>query len=210
MTEINQVDSLASAIAKVYVDHEKELDEMLKNNLKLLKEEHTRRDIQQLEEEVAYYTDQAEKAKEKLAILKESLKRPASDHYDELITTINFQTPECILVYAFDLLNELLGNDEEVRMFIAQECCPQLSERIVRIISNNPSKMLLCLEEIYTICSEQGTFKTRDKNKSSSINGTKYSIIFKVIPEDDDIQHLTLHIYSETSSLIEPSNISKD
>ncbi|CAF4181932.1 unnamed protein product, partial [Rotaria sordida] len=31
-----------------------------------------------------------------------------------------------------------------------------------------------------------------------------------VIPEDDDIQHLTLHTYSETSSLIEPSNISKD
>ncbi|CAF4030339.1 unnamed protein product, partial [Rotaria sordida] len=43
MTEINQVDSLASAIAKVYVDHEKESDEMLKNNLKLFKEEHTRR-----------------------------------------------------------------------------------------------------------------------------------------------------------------------
>ncbi|CAF3958821.1 unnamed protein product [Rotaria sordida] len=127
MTEINQVDSLASAIAKVYVDHEKELDEMLKNNLKLLKEEHTRRDIQQLEEEVAYYTDQAEKAKEKLAILKESLKRPASDHYDELITTINFQTPECILVYAFDLLNELLGNDEEVRMFIGQIYLPTIN-----------------------------------------------------------------------------------
>ncbi|CAF4224281.1 unnamed protein product, partial [Rotaria sordida] len=83
--------------------------------------------IQQLEEEVAYYTDQAEKAKEKLAILKESLKRPASDHYDELITTINFQTPECILVYACYLLNELLGNDEEVRMFIGQIYLPTIN-----------------------------------------------------------------------------------
>ncbi|CAF3406716.1 unnamed protein product [Rotaria sp. Silwood2] len=33
---------------------------------------------------------------------------------------------------------------------------------------------------------------------------------YLIIPEDDDIQHSTLHTYSETSSLIEPSSISKD
>ncbi|CAF3435413.1 unnamed protein product [Rotaria socialis] len=101
--------------------------------------------------------------------------------YDDLITRIDCQTPECILVCPFDLLGELLGNDEEVRILIdqtylpsigtqaqrmrneydllllqpAQECCPQSSERVITIICKNPTKMLSCLEEIYTICSQQ-------------------------------------------------------
>jgi hypothetical protein len=108
--------------------------------------------------------------------------------YDELITRIDCQTPECILVCPFDLLNELLGNDEEVRILIdqtylpsigtqaqrmridydlillqpAQECCPQSSERVIRIICNDRTKMLLCLEEIYTICSQQGNIRMRE------------------------------------------------
>jgi hypothetical protein len=107
--------------------------------------------------------------------------------YDELITRIDYQTPECILVCPFDLLSELLGNDEEVRILIdqtylpsigtqaqrmridydlillqpAQECCPQSSERVIRIICNDPTKLLLCLEEVYTICSQQGNSKMR-------------------------------------------------
>jgi hypothetical protein len=106
--------------------------------------------------------------------------------YDELITRIDCQTPECILVCPFDLLNELLENDDEVRILIdqtylpligtqaqrmrmdydlvllqpAQECCPQSSERVIRIICNDRTKMLTCLEEIYTICSQQGKTQT--------------------------------------------------
>jgi hypothetical protein len=38
--------------------------------------------------------------------------------HDELITRIDYQTLECILVGPFDLLSELLGNDEEVRLHI--------------------------------------------------------------------------------------------
>ena len=105
--------------------------------------------------------------------------------YDDLITRIDCQTSDCILVCPFDLLSELLGNAEEVRILIdqtylpsigaqaqrmridynlillqpAQECCPQSSERVIRIICNDPSKMLSCLEEIYTICSQQGSIK---------------------------------------------------
>ncbi|CAF0940935.1 unnamed protein product [Adineta ricciae] len=101
--------------------------------------------------------------------------------YDDLITRIDCQTPECILVCPFDLLSELLGNDEEVRILIdqtylpsigmqaqrmrmdydllilqpAQECCPQSSERVIRICCKDPTKMMLCLEEIYTICCQQ-------------------------------------------------------
>ncbi|CAF0844688.1 unnamed protein product [Adineta steineri] len=101
--------------------------------------------------------------------------------YDDLITRIDCQTDECILICPFDLLSELLGNDEEVRILIdqtylpsigtqaqrmrndydlivlqpAQECCPQSSERVIRIICHDSTKMLLCLEEIYTICSQQ-------------------------------------------------------
>ncbi|CAF0881326.1 unnamed protein product [Rotaria sp. Silwood1] len=101
--------------------------------------------------------------------------------YDDLITRIDCQTPECILVCPFDLLSDLLGNDEEVRILIdqtylpsigiqaqrmridyglvllqpAQECCPQSSERVIRIICKDSTKMLSCLEEIYTICSQQ-------------------------------------------------------
>jgi hypothetical protein len=108
--------------------------------------------------------------------------------YDELITRIDCQTPECILVCPFDLLNELLENDDEVRILIdqtylpligtqaqrmrmdydlillqpAQECCPQSSERVIRIICNDRTKMLLCLEEIYTICSQQSKNLTVD------------------------------------------------
>ncbi|CAF2940573.1 unnamed protein product [Rotaria sp. Silwood2] len=37
----------------------------------------------------------------------------------------------------------------------AQECCPQSSERVIRIICNDPRKMVSCLEEIYTICCQQ-------------------------------------------------------
>ncbi len=107
--------------------------------------------------------------------------------YDELITRIDCQTPECILVCPFDLLSELLGNDEEVRVLIdqtylpsigtqaqrmridydlsllqpAQECCPQSSERVIRIISNDRTKLLLCLEEVYTICNQQGNITMR-------------------------------------------------
>ncbi|CAF3651205.1 unnamed protein product [Rotaria sordida] len=101
--------------------------------------------------------------------------------YDDLITRIDCQTSECILVCPFDLLSDLLGNDEEVRILIdqtylpsigtqaqriridyslillqpAQECCPQSSERVIRIICKDSTKMLSCLEEIYTICSQQ-------------------------------------------------------
>jgi hypothetical protein len=38
--------------------------------------------------------------------------------YDELIKRIDCQTPECILVCPFDLLNALLENDDEVRILI--------------------------------------------------------------------------------------------
>ncbi|UJR35064.1 hypothetical protein I4U23_027840 [Adineta vaga] len=101
--------------------------------------------------------------------------------YNDLITRIDCQTAECILVCPFDLLSELLGNDEEVRILIdqtylpsigmqaqrmrmdydllllqpAQECCPQSSERVVRIICKDAVKLMLCLEEIYTICCQQ-------------------------------------------------------
>jgi hypothetical protein len=122
--------------------------------------------------------------------------------YDELITRIDCQTPECILVCPFDLLNELLGNDEEVRILIdqtylpsigtqaqrmrmdydlillqpAQECCPQSSERVIRIICNDRTKMLLCLEEIYTICSQQGKIRMR------LLNDVELLFFFSVAP----------------------------
>lgn len=102
--------------------------------------------------------------------------------YDDLITRIDCQTPECILICPFDLLSDLLGYDEEVRILIDQtylpsigaqaqrmrmdynllllqpapEFCPQSTERVIRIICKDPTKMLSCLEEIYTICSQQG------------------------------------------------------
>ncbi|CAF4468460.1 unnamed protein product, partial [Rotaria sp. Silwood2] len=109
--------------------------------------------------------------------------------YDDLITRIDCQKPECILVCPFDLLSDLLGNDEEVRILIdqtclpsigtqaqrmridyslillqpAQECCPQSSERVIRIICKDSTKILSCLEEIYTICSQQGNITTRER-----------------------------------------------
>jgi hypothetical protein len=122
--------------------------------------------------------------------------------FDELITRIDCQTPECILVCPFDLLNELLENDDEVRILIdqtylpligtqaqrmridydlillqpAQECCPQSSERVIRIVCNDRTKMLLCLEEIYTICSQQS------KIKISSNLTVHWNYCFLVVP----------------------------
>lgn len=109
--------------------------------------------------------------------------------YNDLITRVDCKTPECILVCPFDLLGELLGNHEEVRILIdqtylpligaqaqrmqidydlnllqpAQECCPQSTERVIGIICKETTKILLCLEEIYTICSQQGNTNLEDK-----------------------------------------------
>ena len=130
--------------------------------------------------------------------------------YDELISRIDCQTPECILVCPFDLLNELLENDDEVRILIdqtylpslgaqaqrmridydlillqpAQECCPQSSERVIRIICHDRTKMLLCLEDIYTICSQQGKTKIRqmffDPQRTLSPQNDKRSFHYDV------------------------------
>lgn len=100
---------------------------------------------------------------------------------DQLITRIDCQTPDCILICSLDLLNELFENENDIRLLIdqtylpsigiqaqrlridydliliqpAQECCPLSTERVIRIISNHSKKLIACLEDIYNICHQQ-------------------------------------------------------
>jgi hypothetical protein len=53
--------------------------------------------------------------------------------YDELITRIDCQTPECLLVCSFDLLSQLSANDKEVRLPIDQTCLPSMSLQAQRM-----------------------------------------------------------------------------
>lgn len=109
---------------------------------------------------------------------------------DDFVKRIDCQTNECILICPFDLLDELLSSDQDIRILIdqtylptigtqapriridyelsllqpAQECCPLSTERVIRIICQQKNKLLACLEEIYTICSQQRNFNLFQKN----------------------------------------------
>ena len=109
---------------------------------------------------------------------------------DELITKIDCQTADCIVICSLDLLNELFDNEHEIRLLIdqtylpsvgiqaqrlrmeyelillqpAQECCPQSTERVIRIIAIDQKKLIACLEDIYHICQQQGLIILCEEN----------------------------------------------
>jgi len=119
--------------------------------------------------------------------------------YDDLIQRIDCQTNECILVCPLDLLDELLGYDQDIRILIdqtylpmigtqaqrmridyelnllqpAQECCPLSTERVIRIICQQKKNLLACLEEIYTICSQQSSPDTSNQYNPINYNKSK-------------------------------------
>lgn len=106
--------------------------------------------------------------------------------YDPVINRIDHQVPECILICPFDLLNELIAKENEIRLLIdqnyiptirsqmqriiidydlvhgqvAHETCPQSTEHVVKLVSHDSTKLFNCIEYIYTICTQQGKSNT--------------------------------------------------
>ena len=102
--------------------------------------------------------------------------------YTQLITRIGYQTPEHVLIFPFDLLNELLVRENEIRLLIdqtylpsirsqtqrlimnydlivlqlGQEPCPQSTEFVIRLICHDSDKLFACIEDIYRVCNQLG------------------------------------------------------
>lgn len=113
--------------------------------------------------------------------------------YQNAIDRIDGQTPECVLICPFVLLEELIENENEIRILIdqsylsnirphtsrmskdydlvqlhlAQESCPQSTERVIKIVGHDSKKIFLCLKEIYSICDQQGSFRFPHRIDSS-------------------------------------------
>lgn len=103
--------------------------------------------------------------------------------YENFLHRIDGQTStESILICPIEILEEILQNENEIRILIdqtfltsirtqisrmskdfdlvqlqpAQESCPQSTERVIKIIGHDPKKIFACLKEIYSICLQQG------------------------------------------------------
>ena len=98
------------------------------------------------------------------------------------ISKIDCQTSECLLICPLECLYELIVNENELRLLIdqsylpairsqtqrmlsehdlvllqpAQESCPQSTERVMKIIGHDPTKIFACVEDLLSICSQQG------------------------------------------------------
>ena len=104
------------------------------------------------------------------------------------IVKIDCQTSECLLICPLECLYELIVNENELRLLIdqsylpavrsqisrmlteydlvllqpAQEPCPQSTERVLKIIGHDSTKIFACVEDLYTICNQQGKHRERE------------------------------------------------
>lgn len=142
---------------------------------------------------------------------------------DQLITRIDCQTPDCVLICSLDLLNELLENENDIRVLIdqsylpsigiqaqrlridydliliqpAQESCPSSTERVIRIITNHSKKLIACLEDIYNICHQQSQKQIHSLSILAPSNG--YNPYIPI-----NYNRLKVHLYGGYSDVMNP------
>ena len=143
---------------------------------------------------------------------------PSAFFHEEMIVRVDCQTPDCIIVCPFDLLDALTEDDEEIRLLIdqtylpsigaqaqrmridydlsllqpAQECCPQSTERVIKIVPNERTKFLTCLEDIYSICNEQG-------NRSIKLS------LIEAVTHEDRFFSVEIPVFTRGSFLASPT-----
>jgi hypothetical protein len=147
----------------------------------------------------------------------------------DLLTRVDCRTPECVLVCPFDLLLEFIADDNEVRLLvdqrcvpsirtqtqrllvqhdlvllhIAQESCPQSTERVIRLVCHKATNIVACVEDIDAICNRQGTRHTRRivVEHRSRLEATTPSLVYT----PDNYNRSKIHLYggyADTTALV--------
>lgn len=131
--------------------------------------------------------------------------------YENFLHRIDGPTSESILICPLEILEEIIRNENEIRILIdqshltiirpqisrlskdydlvqlqlAQECCPQSTERVIKIIGHDPKKIFGCLQEIFSISLQQGSPFFRSMSCPSTCVPFRKTVHFGSLPSGE-------------------------